>query len=117
MIQRPQDMTVETREHMRDGEGTITIRHYFAASQFQAGVRLCAKLTVPPGASIGTHRHEREDEVYLILSGCGIVSDGTTETRVAAGDAVLTGKGESHAVRNDGSEPLEIVAFIATYPS
>ncbi len=117
MIQRPEAMTVETRERMRGGEGAVTIRHYFAAGQFQAGVRLCARLTVPAGASIGMHRHEREDEVYLILGGSGIVADGAAETRVTAGDAVLTGRGESHAVRNDGAEPLEIAAFIATYPS
>lgn len=117
MIQRPEAMTVETRERMRGGEGTITIRHYFTADQFQAGVRLCAKLTVPVGASIGTHRHDGEDEVYLILSGSGLVSDGTTESRVMAGDAVLTGRGEAHAVRNTGNEPLEIAAFIATYSS
>ena len=33
--------------------------------------------------------------------------------RVAVGDAVLTGNGESHAILNDGEEPLELMAFIA----
>jgi mannose-6-phosphate isomerase-like protein (cupin superfamily) len=117
MIRNPTNMPVETRANMRGGAGVVTIQHYFSPAEFQAGVRLCAKLTLPPGASIGTHQHEREDEVYLILSGTGILSDGTTESRVTAGDAILTGKGGSHAVRNDGAEALEIAAFIATYPA
>ncbi len=117
MIRKPTNMPVETRENMRGGTGAVTIQHYFSQAEFQAGIRLCAKLTLPPGASIGTHQHDHEDEVYLILSGTGILSDGATETRVTAGEAILTGRGGSHAVRNDGTEALEIAAFIATYPA
>jgi len=107
-------MTVETRDNMRGGTGAITFQHLFKAEEFASRVRLCAKLTVPPGASIGMHTHEQEDEIYLILAGTGVLSDGAAESRVAAGDAVLTGRGGSHAVRNDGSEPLEIAAVIVT---
>lgn len=108
-------MQSEARERMRDGEGTVTLTHYFTSDQFKARVRLCARLDIPPQASIGMHQHDTEDEVYLVLSGSGIVSDGKTETRVNPGDAVLTGRGEAHAVRNDGTETLVIVAFIASY--
>ncbi len=38
------------------------------------------------------------------------------ETRISAGDSVLTGKGASHAVKNDGKEDLEIIAVIMCYP-
>ncbi len=80
-----------------------------------ANARLCARLVIPPGAGIGSHPHEKEDEVYIITRGTGILDDGSTETRVDAGDAVLTGKGESHAIRNDGSEDLEFIAVIMCY--
>ena len=46
-----------------------------------------------------------------------MLDDGASKTRVAAGDAVLTGRGESHAIANDGDEDLEIVAVIACYPN
>jgi mannose-6-phosphate isomerase-like protein (cupin superfamily) len=29
---------------------------------------------------------------------------------------VLTGKGATHSIANGGSEPLELIAFIARYP-
>ena len=115
MIRKPGNMRTETREKMRGGAGTVTIRHFFEKEDFGARMRLCAKLTIPPGASIGEHQHEGEDEVYIVTGGSGLLCDGASEARVAAGDAILTGKGQSHSVRNDGTEALEIVAMIICY--
>jgi mannose-6-phosphate isomerase-like protein (cupin superfamily) len=115
MIRKQAGMRVEKREKMRGGEGTVSITHLFEQVEFGAKVRLCAKMSLPPGTSIGEHRHEGEDEVYLVTKGSGLLVDGETESRVSAGDAVLTGKGQSHSVLNDGDETLEIVAFIACY--
>lgn len=116
MIRRNSDMICEVREHMRGGEGCVTIKHIFKTDDFTAKVRLCAQLTIPAGAGIGLHEHAGEDEVYFITGGAGLLDDGKTKTRVTAGDAVLTGNGQSHAVLNDGDIPLEITAFIACYP-
>ncbi|HDP35919.1 MAG TPA: cupin domain-containing protein [Candidatus Hydrogenedentes bacterium] len=115
MIRSHSEMEVEVRENMRGGEGSVTFRHMFREADFTAPVRLCARLTIPPGAGIGSHQHLAEDEIYIILRGSGILDDGATQTRVTAGDAVLTGNGESHAIRNDGDEPLELAAVITRY--
>ena len=115
MIRTPHEMKVETRENMRGGTGPLTLRHYFAPDEFGAKTRLCALLTLPPGSSIGEHAHEGEDEVYLILRGSGVVREQDGERRVTAGDAVLTGRGASHALANDGAEPLELAAFVILY--
>ncbi len=116
MIRKLSDMETEVREHMRGGEGSVAIRHVFKEDAFTAPVRLCAMISIPPGAGIGSHQHLTEDEVYIITRGTGILDDGATQTRVAAGDAVLTGNGESHAIHNDGKEPLEMTAVIVCYP-
>jgi mannose-6-phosphate isomerase-like protein (cupin superfamily) len=100
---------------MRGGTGDVTVKHYFKPEEMTAKSRLCAYLTIPPGASIGLHTHEREDEVYIVLQGTGIVDEGAEARPVAAGDAVLTGNGASHAIRNDGAVPLEMVAVIMCY--
>ena len=115
MIRRPANMRTEIREKMRGGPGAVTIAHFFEKEEFGARTRLCARLTVPPGAGIGEHRHEGEDEVYLVTRGSGLLCDGSCESRVSTGDAILTGKGQSHSVRNDGTEPLEMVAMIMSY--
>jgi mannose-6-phosphate isomerase-like protein (cupin superfamily) len=43
------------------------------------------------------------------------VNDAGKEYEVGPGDAVLTGNGSGHSVRNDGDEPLEIMAVILLY--
>ncbi|MEI8242782.1 MAG: cupin domain-containing protein [bacterium] len=115
MVRKPSEMRSEIRPNMRGGQGDVTIRHLFQPEEFGGKVRLCARITLPAGASIGLHAHANEDEVYLVISGSGVLDEGGRETRVRAGDAMLTGRGASHAIRNDAPEPLEIVAFIATY--
>ena len=115
MIRTASQMREEVRENMRGGAGAVTIRHYFEKEEIRAKTRLCAKLILPPGAGIGAHRHDGEDEVYIVTRGSGVLDDGRSQTRVSEGDAVLTGNGESHAIRNDGRENLEIVAVIVCY--
>ena len=115
MIRKPSEMKEEVREKMRGGDGAVTIRHYFAKDEFGADVRLCAKLTIPPGAGIGMHQHEGEDEVYIVTRGSGLLDDGVAKTKIAAGESILTGKGASHAVKNDGKEDLEMIAIIMCY--
>ncbi len=116
MIRKPNHMQIEERTQMRGGQGTVRIQHAFKPEEFAACCRLCATLTLPPGASIGRHEHLNEDEVYLVLSGQGLLDDGTSSTRIGPGDAVLTGRGAAHAVLNDGTEPLQIFAVILSCP-
>jgi mannose-6-phosphate isomerase-like protein (cupin superfamily) len=117
MIRKPAEMKTETRQKMRGGEGVVTVRHFFDKEDFAASVRLCAGLTLPPGAGIGMHQHVGEDEVYLVTRGVGLLDDGKVQTPIAKGDAVLTGRGESHAIRNTGLEDLELLAMIVCCPA
>ena len=115
MIRRASEIRTEVREDMKGGGGSVTIRHYVEKDEFGANVRLCAQLVLPPGSGIGSHKHVDEDEVFIITKGSGLIHDGEKEVRVSAGDVILTGKGDEHALRNDGKEGLEAVAVIACY--
>ena len=117
MIHRLNDQPIELRDQMRGGTGTTTVQALFPPEAFGAAVRLCARLTLPPGASIGPHRHEGEDEVYVIVRGEGLLTDDAGTSRVGPGDAVLTGRGASHSLANTGADPLELTAFIVRYPA
>jgi mannose-6-phosphate isomerase-like protein (cupin superfamily) len=115
MIRKASSMETEVRTAMRGGTGNVTLQHFFKSNEITAKSRLCARLTLPPGASIGMHQHSGEDEVYIITQGAGTLDDGKTKTVVSAGDAVLTGKDESHSILNTGSSDLEIIAVIMCY--
>jgi len=114
MIRKAAQMETEER-NIRNGIGNVTVQHLFKKEEITARTRMCSRLTLAPGVSIGMHKHEGEDELFIITRGQGLIDDGKTKTPVQAGDATLTGKGEAHAVINNGQEPLEIIAIIMLY--
>ena len=115
MIKKKSDQTIEKRKNMRDGAGEVTVRHYLKPEEIKARTRLCAELVLPPGASIGLHDHTEEDEIYLIQKGQGLMTDNGKEFPVEPGDAVLTGQGASHSIKNTGAGDLVVTAVIIKY--
>ena len=62
-----------------------------------------------PGASIGVHRHEGDEEYYYIVSGKGSMTlDGETFS-VEAGDITGVYPGGEHGLVNDGDGDLRII--------
>jgi mannose-6-phosphate isomerase-like protein (cupin superfamily) len=115
MIKKKSSQEIEKRENMRGGTGQVIVRHYLKPEEIKARTRLCAELILPPGASIGQHDHVDEDEIYIIQKGQGLMTDGGKEFPVAAGDAILTGQGASHSIKNTGTEDLVVTAVIVKY--
>jgi mannose-6-phosphate isomerase-like protein (cupin superfamily) len=115
MIKKLNERKSETRENMRDGSGVVTIRHYFQKEEINSPCRLCAELILPPGSGIGSHGHDNEDEVFIVQQGQGIITDNGEEVNVYKGDAILTGNGGSHAIRNTSDIDLVVTAVIVQY--
>ena len=115
MIKKSTAHEKEIRANMRGGTGDIKIRHYFKSNEINARCRLCAELVIAPSNSIGLHDHTNEDEIFIVQQGEGIVIDDGQEVEIAAGDAILTGKGNSHAIRNIGNSDLIVTAIIMQY--
>lgn len=115
MIKKKSEQHTEVRTNMRGAPGEVTVRNYFKKEEMNIPCRLCAELTLPPGAGIGLHEHVNEDEIFIVQRGTGIITDNGTDVAVGAGDAIVTGKGGSHAVQNNGKEDLVITAIIVEY--
>ncbi|GHT96511.1 hypothetical protein FACS1894141_6730 [Spirochaetia bacterium] len=114
MLKSRNEFRVEKKENMRGGDGTVTLTHFVESGE-QKNARLIAELTLPPGASIGSHQHDNETEYFIFLSGTGTVNDNGTEKPVKSGDVMVTGDGASHSVRNTGTVPLVFNALIITH--
>ena len=67
-----------------------------------------------PGASIGFHTHETDQEVIYILEGEGSLVDeeGNTLETVVPGQATYCAKGESHSLMNKSEEDLIFFAVV-----
>lgn len=118
MIKREKDMVSEIRERMRGGDGQVVITHLFKPGEFAGGARLCARLTLEPGCSIGLHDHQHEEEIFYIIKGEGLLTESPDlpEQVLQCGDAAINTAGASHSIRNGGSEPLEMLAVILLTP-
>lgn len=112
MVRQEQTMAVEMREAMRGGAGSVQLRHLFAGDELGPHSRMCARVTLPKGASIGAHDHTAEREIYYILKGSARFEENGVVSILQAGDATITGGGGVHSIANAGDEPLEFMAVI-----
>ena len=116
MIRKNGEYTVDIRENMRDGEGKVKIEKlWIPGEDLKANNRLFAKLTLESGCSIGFHQHDDEEEVFVILAGKAEADDNGKTVILEAGDTILTGDGDGHAIKCVSNENLEILAVISGY--
>jgi mannose-6-phosphate isomerase-like protein (cupin superfamily) len=77
------------------------------------GLRFVHDLLLPPGASVGVHRHDDDEEYYYLLSGEGEMTLGDRTFRVAAGDVTAVFPGGRHGLVNTGDRELRILVVSA----
>ncbi|NLM77429.1 MAG: cupin domain-containing protein [Ruminococcaceae bacterium] len=114
MFRKAEEMIRETRSQMRGGQGEVELVHLFQAGEYKGKARLFVRITLQPGCSIGLHEHVGEEEIYTVIRGEAVLTDSTLpeEQIMRPGDASLTLSGESHAIRNNGRETLEMLALV-----
>ena len=89
-----------------DGPGRSTGYSFFeGAADYKNVFR---KRVLHPGAAIGYHL-QKEDEVYYMLSGTGVMQMNGKEFPVKAGDAILTRPGSSHGLKQTGKDDLVLI--------
>jgi mannose-6-phosphate isomerase-like protein (cupin superfamily) len=94
----------EPGTHKGGGE---TVGYSFFAKA--PGLRLVfRKRALKPGSAIGYHQ-QKEDEIYYVLSGRGVMTIDGKSFEVTPGTAVLTRPGSSHGLKQSGSEDLVIL--------
>ena len=66
---------------------------------------------VPPGGSIGRHRHAQQLETVWVIRGNAILTLDQTEVFIKDGQIIAIPIGLEHALRNEGETPLELLTF------
>jgi mannose-6-phosphate isomerase-like protein (cupin superfamily) len=66
------------------------------------------KRALKPGSAIGYHE-QKEDEIYYVLSGRGVMTVDGRAFDVGPGTAVLTRPGSSHGIKQTGNEDLVLL--------
>jgi mannose-6-phosphate isomerase-like protein (cupin superfamily) len=101
------DAEVAVKEPGTHNGGGETIGYSFFKNA--PGLRLVfRKRALKPGSAIGYHL-QKEDEIYYVLSGRGIMTIDGKRFDVGPGTAILTRPGSSHGLRQTGPEDLVIM--------
>lgn len=69
-----------------------------------------------PGQEHAPHSHERQDKLYFILKGSGVVHIGEETELLCAGDVAFAPAGVPHSIRNPGPGRLVTMVVLAPPP-
>lgn len=112
MRRTQKDWAVDELENFKDGTGITKIQRFLNPDEFYGKGRMFAQFSLEPGASIGVHTHEGEQEVYFITQGAGEYSDNGEIYAANVGDVLICKDGGAHGIKNNGSETLKYIALI-----
>ena len=114
MIKKVHEIVPEVAEAVRGGAGIVSA-HKLLDLYPGSAIKSVGVVRLEPGASIGDHSHEGDEDFYYCLSGSGVVIDNGTEHPFTPGTLQITRSGESQALRNTGeTELVFFAALIAT---
>jgi mannose-6-phosphate isomerase-like protein (cupin superfamily) len=105
------------RKNAHGGEGLIQFRRIADAASLAGGCNFIDLAVIPPGVTIGRHRHaDDEEEFYLVLAGRGRMFRDGEEFEIGPGDLVRNRPGGEHGLRALGPEPLKLFVFEVKVP-
>jgi quercetin dioxygenase-like cupin family protein len=68
-------------------------------------------IQVPPGGSVGRHRHAQQLETIWVIRGNAILTLDQTEVSIKDGQIIAIPSGLEHALRNEGRSPVQLLTF------
>ncbi|MBL8210340.1 MAG: cupin domain-containing protein [Bryobacterales bacterium] len=96
-------------EAMLGGKGVVRYRRALQPEVFYTNWSYVDHLVIPPGASLGNHRHEGVEEFFYVMNGEGSVRVDKETATIRKGDAVPVFFNEAHEFSNNSGADLEIM--------
>ncbi|TXK83806.1 cupin domain-containing protein [Paenibacillus sp. N3.4] len=93
------------------GEGGVRSVRLYSQKDYESPLRFLYYIEIPPGASIGYHKHKDDEEMYILLAGRGLMTvDGETK-EVKAGDTILNKPFGSHGLQNHTNQDIKLLVY------
>jgi len=106
-----------TDENSHGGEGSIEIQKVFKREDFKGAWDFALRVVMPPNSSMGLHEHGNDEEMYIILSGEGLMTIEGKEQKVTKGDMILNKPYGKHGLLNNGKQNIELLIIQASNKS
>lgn len=101
----------QIQESSHDGKGPVNLFEIWSKSDFSSKIDFIDRVVVPPGSTIGFHKHGENEEMYVVLEGQGLMNIEGEEIAVNKGDMILNPVGGSHGLVNNSKENTDILVI------
>lgn len=110
MISYRKDMAREKKTEVRGGEGDVLMTAIL--EKMPLNCSLLKYIDLAPGSSIGSHVHEGNSELYIVLEGALTVTDDGEEFILQPGDAHCCFPDGIHGIANRSDAPGTFLAVV-----
>ena len=113
IYRKKKDLEVVPIENCMGGKGAVSMEKLLYAPEEMLGKgRAYVRHTLNPGVTIGSHKHEKEMETMVIVSGQAVHKINGEVQLLEAGDIIAAEPGDTHEIANEGTEPLVLIAQV-----
>lgn len=112
MIKHKNEMETVTVENTGNIAGVIKKEVILTPAEMLDKAYMFNVIHLPSGSMIKEHPHFPDAEIYYVLEGEVVVTDNDKTEVLHAGDAVFTGNGDRHSVRNESGRDAKFLACI-----
>ena len=101
----------QRQESSHGGTGTVNLYEIWGDSDFKSDVDFIDRVVVPPGSTIGFHKHGENEEMYIVLEGKGLMKIEDEKIPVGKGDMILNPMEGQHGLVNNSSENIDLLVI------
>jgi mannose-6-phosphate isomerase-like protein (cupin superfamily) len=109
MIRTRSQMEEVKCDKCHDGNGTLLLHSLINTGDSDHSLIFMHDDVLPPGVSIGEHRHDGSEEVYFVAEGHGTLIMDHQNSPVGPGDVSLVKSGHSHGIINSGKTNMRLI--------